>query len=136
MSDEGDRQLEIGLRLLGRGEGDDLKLWPGALLLHGGSTIGSSVSQTVTLTNPNGSARSYRCLLEGGGDEALGVTLDKPDGEVDAGEAVQVRVTMTGHALGTLKRTLTFAVEPHGRALVLPLEMHVTGLRSLSPPPS
>lgn len=127
VSDEGDRQLEIGLRLLGRGEGDDLKLWPGALLLHGGSTIGSSVSQTVTLTNPNGSARSYRCLLEGGGDEALGVTLDKPDGEVDAGEAVQVRVTMTGHALGTLKRTLTFAVEPHGRALVLPLEMHVTG---------
>ena len=45
--DDENNTLEIGLRLLGRGNGWDLKLQPSALLLHGGM-----VSYTCVRTGP------------------------------------------------------------------------------------
>ena len=73
-ADDDSNTLEIGLRLLGRGDGWDLKLWPAALLLHGGTSIGTSIHQTVTLSNPNGSERAFR--WGGSGANPLVVKLD------------------------------------------------------------
>ena len=127
--DKGDDEsntLEIGLRLLGRGDGWDLKLWPGALLLHGGTTIGTSVSEIVTLDNPNGSVRTWRWDPPSGSHDLV-VALDPPYGEVPPGESVDITVHLRGAALGKLKRVLTLSIAPHGRDLLLPVELQVCG---------
>ena len=49
----------MGLRLVGRGEGRDLRTYPSALL-GSDATKGEEVTLRVTLTNPNAAPRSYR----------------------------------------------------------------------------
>ena len=122
--------LEVGVRLLGRGVGMDLKLDPLALVLHGGTTLGASVSHTFTLYNDNGSERHWRWLeahsdaLEG---EALNVIVEPSSGSIDAGGSADIMLTMTPKALGLLKRSLTFETAPHGRQLSLPVEVLCVG---------
>ena len=121
--DEGST-LELGVRLLGRGTGDDVRIAPLALMMHGGTTIGTSVTHTLTLTNDNGSSRTWKwaealAVEDAERDEpALAVVLDPPFGEIPAGESVTVEMTMTPMDVGMLKRTLTFETQPHGYASV------------------
>ena len=70
-TDDIDPALEVGLRLVGRGEGRDLRTYPSALL--GSDAIkGEDVTLYVTLTNPNAAPRAFRWDWEhlGGGDDA------------------------------------------------------------------
>ena len=55
----GEEALEVGLRLLGRGEGLDMALEPSALMCLNGATIGTDVPLKLTLSNPNGAPRTH-----------------------------------------------------------------------------
>ena len=127
--DDENNTLEIGLRLLGRGNGWDLKLQPSALLLHGGTTVGTRVSQTVTLSNPNGSARWWSWKPPADADllHGLIVGLEPSNGMVPPGKSVEVDVMMEGTEIGVLTRMLRLDILPHGRSLALPVELLVRG---------
>ena len=114
----------MGLKLLGRGTGSDLRVDPLALVLHGGTTIGTSVTHSFTLSNDNGAEREWRWLdaakpAEEEAMEALGVVLEPAYGVLPAEESATVSLTLTPRALGLLKRKLTFGVAPHGREVTL-----------------
>lgn len=130
--DEGAQILEVGLKLLGRGTGADLKLDPLALVLPGGTTIRTSVTHSFSLFNDNGAERTWRWLeadlpAELEELEGLGVVLDPPMGTLPAEAGSSVTITMTPRALGHLQRYLHFGVSPHGRTLTLRLEVFSVG---------
>ena len=118
---------QVGLRLTGLGVGKDLELNPSHLLGHA-ATLEQAIKLRVELRNPNGSTRSWRCAHKSDGhDDSLKLlSLSPQEGELIAGESVQVELIIMGTTPGDGRTELRFDVEPHGSPLTLPISLLVT----------
>ena len=129
---QGSDHLDVALRAMGRGVGSELILSPNTVLALGGTPLGVRTEQTLTLSNPNTSARRWRWLPEGppdgsSGATALGVDVSPREGEIGGGESLDLAVTLVGSDAGDLERTLLFGCWPHGRTLQLPVTLRASG---------